>query len=106
MAAERAETVSVRRVLLVEGPEDRYVFFHLAGRHGPVGQFTVFACEGIEAAFDSLETRLLAENEEALGIAVDVDGSIRPDAVQRRWARFQAILRAAGYSVIPEHPHP
>jgi hypothetical protein len=106
MAADSESDERIRRVLLVEGPEDGNVCFHLAGRHGIADQFTILACEGIKAAFESLETRLLAGNEDALGIVIDVDGPNLPDAVHRRWTRFQAIARARGFATVPERPHP
>ena len=105
MAVELAEVEKSRRVLLVEGPDDHQVFRHLTGRHGLPEQFTVVPCGGIEAAYESLETRLLAENEDCLGIAIDVDGGDLTDATQRRWTRVQAILRASGYTNIPARPH-
>jgi hypothetical protein len=81
MAADHEELRS--RDLLVEGPDDQNVFFHLASRHGLAEQFTVSACDGIEAALESLEARLLAENEERLGIVIELDGGDLADAIQR-----------------------
>lgn len=105
MADDRTTSALGRRVLLVEGPDDREVFRHLTNRHGFGDQISVEACGGIGEAFESLDTRLLAENDQWIGIVVDVDEGVPAHPIQRRWTRVRAILRDRGYTRVPQRPH-
>jgi hypothetical protein len=96
-----------RRVLLVEGPDDRHAFDHLLGHHGIAGQFDVEQSGGADAVLTSLRTRLKFKRLETLGIVLDTDPTeADPNAVAHLWLRVGNALQRAGYRSTPEMPVP
>lgn len=101
-------------VVLVEGPDDYHVLYHLLTVHGvnqrmephlegrrptaASGDKMVFkACEGVQNVFDNLAQRLKITGElTCLGVIVDAD--LNADG---RWQRLRDILIASGYVNVP-----
>jgi len=94
-------------VLLVEGKDDDAVIKAIA-RHGASGlAFNVKHGElarstgGIEWVLQTLPTTLRQTDLKRLGVIVDADVDLGS-----RWMSITRILRAGGYSSIPDKPEP
>lgn len=95
-----------QNLLVVEGPDDAHAIHHLLVHNGIAELCRVEQGGGLEQVLDSLETRILAANQERLGIVVDVDPIDGADAIERRWMRIRDVLIGAGYHAVPEMPIP
>ncbi len=87
--------------VLVEGPDDAQVFFHLLRYYGLDTQVTIQQKEGIDNLLEALEVELMRRAETRLGIVVDADIDI---AI--RWQSLRHKLIKAGYTYVPLHPTP
>jgi len=87
--------------VLVEGPDDAQVFFHLLRFYGLDALVTIQQKEGISNLLEALEVELMRRAETRLGIVVDADTDI---AV--RWQSLRHKLIQAGYTSIPLYPAP
>jgi len=88
------------RVLLVEGPEDREVLYHLCNYHSINNKvlFEVETKEGYERLRDDLTVR---PQTGATVIGAIVDADVDPVA---RWDSLRAALFEAGYRDLPTDP--
>ena len=87
--------------LLVEGPDDAQVFFHLLRYYRLDTHVTIQPKEGIDNLLEALEVELMRRAETRLGIVVDADIDI---AI--RWQSLRHKLIKAGYTSVPLHPAP
>lgn len=85
--------------VLVEGPDDAQVFFHLLRYYGLDTQVTIQHKEGIDNLLEALEIELIGRAETRLGIVVDADTDIAT-----RWQSLRHRLLEAGYTSVPLHP--
>ena len=85
--------------VLVEGPDDAQVFFHLFRYYGVETQITIQQKAGIDTLLEALEVELKRRAETRLGIVVDADTDI---AI--RWQSLRHRLIEAGYTAVPLHP--
>jgi hypothetical protein len=88
-------------VLLVEGPVDREVVYHLCNHHrlDNRGRFETEAREGYEEVRDNVSIRLRTPTIRTLGIVVDAD-----EDLARRWNDLRAVLARGGYTSLPDTP--
>lgn len=87
--------------VLVEGPDDAQVFFHLLRYYGLDTKVTIQEKEGIDNLLKALEVEFKRRAETRLGIVVDADIDI---AI--RWQSLRHKLIEAGYTTVPLHPSP
>ena len=101
--------------LLLEGPDDIGVIYHLLdhyhisvaerGKPGELGKTTLVNGEGVERILQSLPVRLKSQDEDTpvkrLGIIIDTDLDLA-----KRWQSIKDILRRVGYTNVPENPAP
>lgn len=87
--------------LLVEGPDDAQVFFHLLRYYRLDNHITIQQKEGIDNLVASLNVELLRRAETRLGIVVDADTDI-----VARWQSLRHKLLETGYTSVPLHPDP
>lgn len=99
-----------KRLLLVEGKDDRHVVRHLCRAHGIEASFEIeepSADEGaddqggVQRLLDQVPVRLKGSDMERLGVLLDADQDL-----QSRWAQLRDRLRRAGYEDVPEQPAP
>jgi len=89
---------SPRRVLWVEGKDDKAVVQSLCNQHRlPPAVFRVDEKQGLEPILAGLSVELRAPNVERFGVVVDGNGN--PDA---RWDSIRVILESHGYSGVPQ----
>lgn len=88
-----------RAVLLVEGKDDKHVFYALLNHHGIPRTILIKDKQGIDNLLDTLEVELLASELKQLGVVVDADVDLNA-----RWQSLTAILRNSGYTKIPTSP--
>jgi hypothetical protein len=88
-------------LLLVEGKDDRHVFYALLGHHQVPQSFEIKDKDGIDNLLETLPTELKRSDLERLGIVVDANTNL--DA---RWTALRNILLRAGGRDIPAHPDP
>jgi hypothetical protein len=86
-------------LLLVEGPDDRHVFYRICEHYQLPQQFRIQEAEGVNNILETLPVRLKAGGLDRLGLVLDADTD-----VTRRWQALHNILTRAGYSVpaVPE----
>ena len=89
-----------KAVLLVEGKDDKHVFYALLNFHG-LPNPCIKDKQGIDNLLGTLDVELLASEIERLGIVIDADVDIAS-----RWQRITTILRNSGYSNTPALPDP
>ena len=87
-------------VLLVEGPDDKNVVWHLSGRHEEMPEFCILDKGGIRDLLDYIGIELLVPGRTALGIVVDAN-----EDVNARWSAVADRLREEEIEV-PDHPGP
>jgi hypothetical protein len=88
-------------LLLVEGPDDAHVFYHLSNYYQVDDQFTIKSKEGVENLLDSLSTELKRSDLERVGIVIDANTDI-----DTRWMALQNILLKSGNANLPTTPDP
>lgn len=87
--------------MLVEGPEDAQILFHLLRFYRLDTQIAIQQKEGIDNLLNSLDVELKRRSETRLAIIVDADIDI-----VARWQAISYRLRSAGYRAIPILPDP
>lgn len=93
----------MRRILLVEGPDDEHVIGQMLLRRHPEGRrglsFDFAGNKGVENVLEQLKTLAFLNDTEVVGAVIDADGD--PTA---RWAAVRDRLRAIGHRDIGEGP--
>jgi hypothetical protein len=101
-----------KRLLLVEGQDDKHVIMHLCKAHGVTIAFDarnprnetaweIVEQEGIELLLDQVPVRLKESGLERLAVVVDAD-----EDAERRWKQLRDRLHRADYPSIPLLPDP
>ena len=91
-----------RLLLVVEGLDDKHVFWALLARHRFQPQFSIRDEGGFEALHAHLSIHLKPGTDlEKLGVVVDADADN-----QARWLEIKRTLERAGYNGIPDTPDP
>lgn len=94
-----------RRVLLVEGPNDRHVLWALLTHHALPQTFQIDVLDGIDRRIENARVRLkafrTAADLERLGIILDADADL-----DLRWRQLQDALRATVGITLPASPEP
>jgi hypothetical protein len=85
--------------LLVEGPDDAQVFFHLLRHYRLEKYINIEKKEGVRQLLDELDVELDRSGLGRLGIVVDADVDIAA-----RWQSLRDRLIKLGYSAIPSDP--
>ncbi len=85
--------------LLVEGSNDKHVFWSLLAYHKIPETFRVKAKEGIEVLIKDLDVELDYPGLTRLGIVVDADSYL-----QERWNALRNMLIRYGYTTVPLQP--
>lgn len=91
--------MSIKRILLVEGPDDEHVIKALFGRRHLQHLDEIKPYGGIEPLLEGFPVRLKETDLHSLGIVVDADASL-----SSRWQAIRDRLVAAGYTDIPSQP--
>jgi hypothetical protein len=92
-----------KRLLLVEGANDKHVILAIQGRRGirlldsEKKEFMV--CDDVGRLLSSLPIQLKGSDIAQLGVVVDAD--VNPS---NRWTELRSILLAAGYADVPQTP--
>ncbi|MCX6647209.1 MAG: hypothetical protein NTY09_12755 [bacterium] len=94
--------MAAKKILMVEGKDDRYVLMHLCGnRNGPYLD-EIEPYEGVNQLLESIHVRLKAINDgDIVGIVVDADL-----AMSSRWKSIRDQLINLEYENVPEIPAP
>ena len=93
---------SQRRVLLVEGPDDKHVVIHLSERSGLAPNFWIIEKDGKDTLLDSIVLEARTPGRMAMGIVLDADDDLM--------ARWQAVtdrlnrLRREDHPDLPDLP--
>ena len=86
------------RVLLVEGPDDEHVVWHLSNRHEGMPDFCILQKEGIDNLLDFMALEILEPGRTAVGILLDAN-----DDLTARWSSVVDRLREEEIQ-LPESP--
>lgn len=89
-----------RKILLVEGNDDKHVLKHICGERG-VGMLEVKPQGNVQRLLENLPVRLKESNVEALGVVIDADTDLTA-----RWQSLRDRLTTAGYPTVPVQPAP
>ena len=79
-----------RKVLLVEGKDDRHVVSHLLIKHGLEGACSVVEKEGFTRLRDSIAAEVNVSRVQTIGIVADANAS-----VEKRWQSLRDAAEAA-----------
>lgn len=90
-----------RRLLWVEGKDDRAVVKSLCNLHQIPETFDVRETAGITDLFRGLPVEIRAPDLECFGVVVDANGD-----VAARWAAIRDLLREEAYTGVPDRPVP
>ena len=101
MSNEIVQPGKLVNYLLVEGPDDAQVFFHLLQHYGLQRQINIENKAGIHRLLEQLDTELERSGLGRLGIIVDADTDIRT-----RWQSLRDKLIRCGYNNMPVDPQP
>lgn len=93
--------MSARRILLVEGTDDKHVIMHICGNRGVQKLDEIAPQESVERLLDNFPVRLKESDLEVLGIVLDADTDLHG-----RWESLRHRLTQAGYTGVPELPAP
>lgn len=99
MALPRSAS-SARRVLLVEGPDDKHVVRHLCRRHQSIPDFDILDRGGLEPLLETVGAELNVLGRQAIGILVDAN-----DDLAARWKSVTDRLLNEGVTA-PRQPTP
>ena len=89
-----------KRVLLVEGPDDKAVVHHLCSFGSQMPTFCIRSKEGIDNLLRGIRGEILAEGRTAVGIVVDGN-----DDLKARWQAVTDKIRSANINP-PTNPEP
>lgn len=94
--------MAAKRILLVEGIDDKHVLKHLCGTRGVPHLDDVKAHEGVNELLNSFPVFLKAsEDGDIVGVIIDADTDLNS-----RWQSLQDRLIRVGYQGVPEIPSP
>lgn len=88
-----------KRILLVEGSDDKHVILALRQAHNIPDVFEICVSGGIEALIESLGVRLKESDLERLAVVVDAD-----EDLQARWNRIVSKVGLTGFGQLPATP--
>ena len=88
-----------QNVLLVEGRDDKHVFYSLLQHHGVPDQFEIRDADGIEQLKDAFAAGLVSSELELFGVVVDADSDL-----STRWLSLRNTMINAGYKIVPMTP--
>jgi len=88
-----------RRILVVEGPDDKHVLWNLCERHALPNTFVVQVAGNDREVLKLLRSEPKASDLERLAVILDADTDL-----ERRWGEVRGALLAAGYRDMPEQP--
>jgi hypothetical protein len=91
--------MAINDALLVEGNNDKHVFFALLKHHQIPQSFKVVDKEGIDNLLGTLATELKSSDRQHLGIVIDANSNLAA-----RWAALRNILLDAGAGGVPLTP--
>lgn len=93
--------MATKKVLWVEGKDDKHVLMHLSSNRGGPHFDDVIPFEGCTNLVDSLHVRLKAAigDDIIAGIIIDADMDIAA-----RWQSLRAQLFRTGYQTVPDNP--
>lgn len=86
-------------VLLVEGRDDKHVFYSLLKHYGVPDQFEIRDADGIEQLKDAFAAGLVSSELELLGVVVDADSDLTA-----RWLSLRNTMINTGYKAVPMMP--
>ncbi len=89
-----------RKVLLVEGQDDKHIVRHLVGRHRTVPDFDILEKDGIDNLLDAIVPEIMVPDRLAVGVVVDAD-----DDPVSRWRAVADRLGRVGMET-PNGPDP
>ena len=91
-----------RRILLVEGSDDKHVMKHICGNRGIPHLDEIKAHGGAPSLLESIPTRLrFAEEGDIIGVVIDANTEI-----EARWHSIRSRILKAGYLSVPSNPDP
>lgn len=94
--------MTAKKVLLVEGVDDKHVLMHICGNRGIPHLDDVKSHEGVEELLESVPVRLKASEEgDIVGVVIDADTD-----VAARWRSLRDRLIRVGYTDVPNSPAP
>ena len=89
-----------KRVLLVEGTDDKHVLKHICGNRGIPHLDDVATHGSVENLLDSVPLRLrVSEDGDIVGVVIDADTN-----VAARWQSLRDRLTGIGYQSVPDSP--
>lgn len=88
-----------QNVLLVEGRDDKHVFYSLLQHYGIPDQFEIRDADGIEQLKDAFTAGLVSSELKLLGVVVDADSDLTA-----RWLSLRNTMVNAGYKAVPMIP--
>lgn len=80
-------SVSSRKLLIVEGINDKHVVIHICERQGIIPQFAIHNADGISELLMAISPQITARGRKVLGIIADSD-----ECVERRWQAIRGRL--------------
>lgn len=90
----------MKRVLLVEGRDDKHVVLHISQNRGiGLGEDEIICCGGIERLLERIRVEIKNTKAGAIGVVVDAD-----DNLPSRWTSIRDRLCQAGYDCVPTQP--
>lgn len=90
------------KLLLVEGPDDKHVVWHIQSRLNLNIDFDIEDNQGWENLRESIPRELKVPGRRSLGILVDADTS-----AQSRWQAIRSALQSSEFSIpVPRDPQP
>jgi len=90
-----------KKILLVEGSDDKHVLKHICGERG-VGKLDEVKPQGdVLRLLENFPVRLKESDVEALGVVIDADTDLAA-----RWQSLRDRLTKAGYQNVPANPAP
>lgn len=91
-----------RRILLVEGVDDKHVMMHICGNHGIPRLDEIKQHGGASRLLESVPVQIKASEEgDVVGLIVDADTDLGA-----RWRSIRGRIVAMGYNNAPEVPVP
>jgi hypothetical protein len=89
-----------RLLLVVEGPDDKHVFWAILNHHQFAPLFEIRDEGGFETLIKRMSVHLKAASDlQRFGIVVDANSDI-----QVRWKEVKSALERAGYAGVPDSP--
>jgi len=94
--------MAAKRILLVEGLDDKHVLMHICGNRGVRELNEVRSYGGVDELLDSFPVRLKASDDgDIVGVVIDADTDL-----DSRWQSLRDRLLRVGYEATPNAPTP